>query len=123
MSYVNDICTPLIETLDHSAALPAHQLAGHAANAEFWIGEAKHCLAVIDGYQERFDRLRTGQAEYEMKRGSIFTGPPLRRGSQDHERKELRRAVGEAIERFLVRCHREGLLTDQILESSLASHN
>jgi len=56
---------PLIKTLNHSAGLPVHQLAGHAANADFWVNETIHCLAVIDGYQKRFERLRAGQAEYE----------------------------------------------------------
>src|SRR5207244_3525928 len=44
-SYLKAVCTPLIKTLDHSAALPANQLAGHAANLNFWLSETKHCLA------------------------------------------------------------------------------
>jgi hypothetical protein len=51
VSYFDGICAPLVRTLEHSACLPVHQLAGHAANLEFWVNEAKHCLAVIEGYQ------------------------------------------------------------------------
>jgi hypothetical protein len=119
--YIEHICTPLIETLSHSAGLPANQLAGHAANLDFWISEARHCLTVIDGYQERFDRLRTGQAEYEKEHDVVGMTPPLRRGAKDQKRKELRRVVCESVERFLARCHREGLLSERDLEAALAS--
>ena len=119
VSYVESISTPLIETLKHSAGLPANQLAGHAANADFWIGEAKHCLAVIDGYQDRFDRLRAAQGEYEKQTGKVAAVLPLRRGAKDHTRQEIRQEVCEAIERFLVRCHRENLLSENKLTSAL----
>jgi hypothetical protein len=121
VAYLEAICTPLIKTLNHSAALPANQLAGHAANLDFWVSEAKHCLAVIDGYQERFARLRAGQAEYERQHNVLGPGTPLRRGTKDRGRQELRRAVCEAIERFLSRCHREGLLSEEALKASLAA--
>ena len=119
--YIEAVCTPLIKTLDHSAALPANQLAGHAANLDFWLGEARHCLAVIDGYHERFERLRAGQAKYEKQKSIVDAGPPLRRGTKDQKRQELRRAVCDAIERFLSRCHREGLLSEEALRASLAA--
>lgn len=118
--YVEVICTPLIKTLNHSSGLPANQLAGHAANVDFWISEAEHCLAVIDGYQERFDRLRTGQAEYE-KLHDVASKVPLRGSSKYQKRQELRRAVCEGIERFLTRCHTEDFLTARELKARLAS--
>src|SRR5437867_496289 len=121
VAYVEDICAPLIKALNHSAGLPAHQLAGHAANVDFWISEAKHCLTVIDGYQERFGRLRAGQAEYEKQHEVVGTGSPLRRGAKDQARQELRRAVCEAIEQFLGRCHQEGLLSEKDLKAALGS--
>jgi hypothetical protein len=121
VAYVDGICAPLIKTLNHSAALPTHQLAGHAANVEFWISEAKHCLTVIDGYQVRFDRLRAGQAAYEERHEVVNTSAPIRRGTKDQARQELRRAVGEAIERFLVRSHQEGLLSDKDLKAAFGS--
>ncbi len=121
VSYVESISTPLIETLNHSAGLPANQLAGHVANLDFWIGEAKHCLAVIDGYRERFDRLRVGQAEYERQHDVVGAAPPLRRGAKEHTRQDLRGGVCDAIERFLVRCRRENLLSEKDFESALGA--
>jgi hypothetical protein len=120
-TYLKGVCTPLIKTLNHSAALPAHHLAGHAANFEFWLSEATHCLAVIDGYSERFARLRAGQARYKQEHGVAGRFRPVRRTTKDLERQVLRRAVCEAIERFLSRCHREGLLTKEPLRAFLRS--
>lgn len=117
--YLQAICRPLIETINHAAGLPANQLAGHAANWDFWVNEARHCLAVIDGYQERFHRLRAGQAEYGKQHNVVGTRPPLRRGARDQGRQELRRGVCKAIERFLSRCRRECLLSEKDLNASL----
>jgi hypothetical protein len=120
VGYLEGICTPLIKTLKHAAELPVNQLAGHAANVDFWIGETKHALMVIDGYQERFARLRTGQAEYEKQDNVAKTGP-LRRSSKSTAREKIRRELCEALERFLSRCHREGLLTEKNLQVALNS--
>jgi hypothetical protein len=117
--YLEAISRPLIETINHAAALPVNQLAGHAANLEFWVSETRHCLEVIDGYQERFARLQAGQAEYEKRHEGVANAPPLRRGSKDHSRQELRRAICEAIERFLSRCNREGLVSTKAMRASL----
>jgi len=117
VSYVESISRPLTRALEYSAALPAHQLAGHAANVDFWIGEAKHCLTIIDGYRERFDRLRAAQADYSRKHGVVAAA--LRRGTQDHTRQDLRRDVCESIERFLTRCRGANLLSETQLKSAL----
>lgn len=121
VAYVEGICAPLIETLIHSASLPVNQLAGHASNVDFWVSEAIHCLAVIDGYQKRFVRLRADQEEFEKKHSLAKTAPPLQRSAKHRQRQELRHAVCEAIKRFLARCQREGLLTQTDLKTNLAS--
>jgi hypothetical protein len=121
VSYIDGICTPLVRTLEHSAGLPVHQLAGHAANVDFWVSETKHCLAVIDGYQNRFERLRAGQAEYEKKQNVLGKTPPIQRGAKHNVRQDCRRSVCEAIEKFLTRCHREGLLSEKDLKNALDS--
>ncbi len=118
--YLAAIRLPAIKTLTHSAGLPANQLAGHAANLEFWVGEAKHCLAAIDGYWERFKRLRTRQVEYEKQHNMPVTVVSLRRGIGDADRQELRRVLLEAIEQFLSRCRREGLISTEELKAALA---
>jgi hypothetical protein len=119
ISYVEGICVPLIKTLNHSAGLPVHQLAGHAANTDFWVKEAIHCLAVIDGYQKRFERLRAGQAEYEKDHNRRSKTPPIQRGSKHNARQESRRLVCESIQKFLARCHQEGLLSEKDLKKNL----
>jgi hypothetical protein len=121
VSYIDGICAPLVKTLKHSAGLPVHQLAGHAANVDFWVNETRHCLSVIDGYQKRFERLRAGQAEYEKKHNLVSKTPPIQRGAKHNARQESRRLVCEAIERFLVRCNREGLLSEKDLKTALDS--
>jgi hypothetical protein len=101
--------------------LPAHQLAGHVANLEFWINEATHALMVIDGYQQRFKRLRAGQAAYQLKHGVASTSTPIQRSAKHLTRQELRRSITEAMERFLASCHSEGLLSAEKLRTALAS--
>jgi len=121
VSYIDGICAPLVKTLEHSAGLPVHQLAGHAANVDFWVSETKHCLAVIDGYQKRFERLRAGQAEYEKKHNFVGKTPPIQRGAKHTARQESRRLLRQAIEKFLSRCHQEGLLSEKDLKMTLHS--
>ena len=121
MSYIDGICAALVKTLKHSAGLSAKQLAGHAANVDFWVDETRHCLAVIDGYQKRFERLRAGQAEYEKKQDLVIKTTPIQRGVKHNARLASRRLVCEAIETFLARCHREGLLAEKDLKTALHS--
>ena len=121
VSYIGGICAPLVKTLEHSAGLPVHQLAGHAANVDFWVSETKHCLAVIDGYQKRFERLRAGQAEYEKRHNLVGKTPRIQRGATHTARLERRRLVCQAIEKFLNRCYQEGLLSKNELNMRLHS--
>jgi hypothetical protein len=110
MPYIEDICNPLVKVLRHTAGLPAHQLAGHAANIEFWVAEAVHRLAVIDGYHRRFDALKSAQEAYQREHGVIPDAMPLTRSTQDQDRKELRREVVESAARLLSRCVEIGVL-------------
>jgi hypothetical protein len=61
MSYSIEQAGLLARQLERFAMLEEHQLAGHVANLEFWLGEACRLLATIDGYPDRFRRLRDGQ--------------------------------------------------------------
>ncbi|RYG47861.1 hypothetical protein EON79_06195 [bacterium] len=117
MAYVENITQPLIKTLGHTAGLPIHQLAGHAANLEFWVGEVAHAFEVIDGYPQRFRKMQQSQRRYSEENGRPYGwGSPVRSGTQDHELKELRRQVAEAMVRVLSRCHKHGLIDDAELE-------
>lgn len=126
MPYIEEITEPLIHTLTHTGGLPVHQLAGHAANLEFWVGEVKHATDVIDGYQARFKNIQQGESDYaerqQMKGESINRGcrtaPPMKRGIKDHEIKDLRRRLADAMYRILTRCYKENLITEQQLDQS-----
>ena len=128
MSYLSDITEPLIKTLKHLAGLPVHQLAGHAANFDFWQGEFAHRIQAIDSYPGRFKQLKKAQTDFANEPGAgiarkeglfgdvyekkVFP-PPLRKSTQDHELKELKKNLGEAFETFAVRLRKEGLLKDE----------
>lgn len=112
---MDDICNPLIKTLERSTTLPTHQLVGHVANLDFWMDEAKHCLNVIDGYAQRFDRMKKAQQSYTE--AEKVSGMPLQRGIKDNERKELRQKVCTAANRFLERCLSEQLIEEEALQA------
>jgi hypothetical protein len=123
MAYLNDICEPLIKVLEHAAGLPRHHLAGHAANAEFWMDEVQHALHVIDDYRSRFERMREGArsapgptAGAAAKAGADTPRLPTRESTPDHVRKDLRKRVCSATERFLSRSFSEGLIDPEAVE-------
>jgi hypothetical protein len=122
MAYTIDIVKPLFDQLAKFVTLNRHQLAGHIANLDFWLGEVRHGLAVIDGYSERFERLRAAQQRHVSEHGTaVFSlhdprhtessAPPPRR-VPDGPMREVRRSLCDAVYRFLVRCHREGFITE-----------
>lgn len=120
MSYMSDVCDALTQTLTKTTTLPAHQLAGHAANIDFWVNESKHCLEVLDGYYSRFEKMRDAQKDhvrrhgtydYEVEKGEIhdadYSIKPLRPGVGEGDLKKMRHEIDQATYAFLVRCHRE----------------
>ena len=132
MAYVIDIAKALTDTLRVFTSLNAHQLAGHVANLDFWLGEVRHCLQVIDGYGDRFEQLKAAQMSHVTRKGtfqfeldddhehldSAESIPPPKRNVKDSELKELRRSVRDATYRFLVRCYNERLLEKPVLLSA-----
>src|SRR5213080_124265 len=110
MSYLSDITEPLIKTLQHLAGLPVHQLAGHAANFDFWQAEFAHRTQAIDSYQRRFKQLKKAQNDFAKEYGAgitreegLFGGVyekkvipnPLRRSTQDQELKNVKKNLEE----------------------------
>ena len=71
MAYSSELTDLLTAQLKRFASLNRHQLAGHVANLDFWLGEARHCLDVIDGYWPRFRRLKAAQAAHVAGHGTI----------------------------------------------------
>ena len=124
MAYIDDITEPLIQTLTHTSGLPLHQLAGHAANLEFWACEVKHRFDVIDGYTQRFKKMRQGertwierqqQNSHALTQGNR-TNPPLKRGIKDQELKDLRRRLTDAMYHMMERCYDEDMIDEIALD-------
>jgi hypothetical protein len=125
VSYISDIVSSLVHVLKHTRGLPRHQLAGHAANIEFWIGEACHALEVIDGYNHRFYRMRTAQIEHDREHGghavnnpagwetSPTSEKPMRPSVTDAELKEMRSQVLSAANDLLDRLVNERVLSPE----------
>jgi hypothetical protein len=60
MAYSSDVTRTLTVQITKFVTLNRHQLAGHVASLDFWIAEVRHCLGVIDGYDRRFEQMKTG---------------------------------------------------------------
>lgn len=104
MAYSSDLANLTATQLRRFAALNRHQLAGHAANLDFWLAEARHGLDVLDGYWPRFHRMKAVQADDDRPR-------PV----PDAELAEARKALGDAAYRFLLRCFHEALIDEPAL--------
>src|SRR5438045_2068513 len=64
VSFSTDLAKLVSDQLAQFVTLNRHQLAGHGANLDFWLGEVRQCLEVIDGYKKRFERMRAAQAQH-----------------------------------------------------------
>jgi len=116
MTYIEEISSALVRVLTHACDGEPQRFAGYAANAGFWIGEAKHCLDVIDGYQDRFDRLRKATMKYaseaEQDEWGHNTFGLATRSTKYSDRATAKRDVLEVSRRFLKRCEKMRLLED-----------
>ena len=95
-------------------------------NLDFWSDEVVHCLKVIDEYHTRFNRLAAGQGAYVKDHETInfALDDPCIRGPADRpkripdtQRLQARRDLCDAFYRFVVRCHRAGVLELPALRS------
>jgi hypothetical protein len=117
-NYIDQLCSALTDVLERAASGSADRLAGYAANVDFWIDEAEHCLRVIDGYEERFQRFHEAQQEVVAARGPIkwnergWRPPPPETNptSTMDDLKRARRHVVESMAKFLDRCVKERML-------------
>jgi hypothetical protein len=124
MAYSSDITNTLTVQIETFVTLNRHQLAGHVANLDFWVAEVRHCLDVIDGYNRRFEQMKTAQTKRIAEDGTMEfrlddpcctrTGasPPRRVPSAELEKS--RRHLCDATYRFLVRCFNDGLINESV---------
>ena len=131
MAYSTDITKTLTGQITKFATLNRHQLAGHVANLDFWVGEVRHCLDVIDGYNRRFKRMKIAQTKHISEHKTIEfslddpcctqtrASPPTRVSSA--ELGEARRQLCDATYQFLVRCFHDGLIDEVLLRRTCES--
>lgn len=98
--------------------MPPLLIAGYAANFQFWVDEVAHCLAAIDSYEDRFDRMCSAErASAETKSGHAPSTPfitprPISRAGRipDPLRRHVRSEVCRCFYRFACDCYRHGYL-------------
>jgi hypothetical protein len=126
MSFSENMAKVVADQLARFVTLNRHQLAGHVANLDFWIAQARHALDVIDRYEERFRRLKAAQSAYVAEHQTMTyrrTDPEIRWAADSPRRvahaalREARRSVTEATYRFLVRCCYDGLIPESRLRA------
>jgi hypothetical protein len=128
VSFSTDMAKLVADQLSRFVTLNTHQLAGQTTNLDFWLAQVRHALAVIDGYGVRFVRMEAGQQQYVAANDTILSEvgpagdeerrPPPPRRIPDRELQKARRALVEAAARFLERCRRDGLISEQQLTAS-----
>jgi hypothetical protein len=131
MAFSSDIAKLVADQLSRFVTLNRHQLAGQVANLDFWLAQARHALAVIDGYGVRFVRMHDAQEQYVVAHGTTEFAPGVdypteRKASPPHripdrELQKARRALTEAASRFLSRCRKEEFISEARLLAAYAS--
>jgi hypothetical protein len=131
MAYSNDISKTLTDQITKFVTLNRHQLAGHVANLDFWVAEVRHCLDVIDGYDRRFEKMKTAQTKHISRHETVEfslddpcciqrpVSPPRRVSGADLG--EARLNLCDATYRFLVRCFNEGLIHEDVFRRACGS--
>jgi len=117
MSYVIEQTESLVRVLERAAPLAAHRLAGYAANAEFWASEVCRCRELLDGYFDRYRRMKQGTEDY-LRQHPIDprqsdSDTRTTRSTKDAEIREMRRRLDDAARRFFGRLHEAGLLSNE----------
>jgi hypothetical protein len=130
MSFSTDMAKLVTDQLSRFVTLRPHQLAGQAANLDFWLAQVRHALGGIDGYGVRFVRMEGEQQQYVAAHDTRLSEvgpagveermPPSPRRIPDRELRQARRALVEAVARFLERCRAEGLVADAVVSAALA---
>lgn len=131
MSFSTDIAESVANQLARFVTLNRHQLAGQAANLDFWLDQVRNALAAIDGYGVRFVRMTAAQEQYtathettEFAFGADHhigarAAPPRR--VPERELQKARRALVEAAAAFLHRCRDDDLISDAQLGEALGA--
>jgi hypothetical protein len=126
MSFSVNMAKVVTDQLARFVTLNRHQLAGHVANLDFWVAQARHALAVIDGYQDRFRRLKVAQDKYVAAHEitipsrldpDIKGRPASPSRVPDASLREARRSLVDATYGFLLRLYRDRLISESQLRN------
>lgn len=130
MSFSTAMAKLVEDQLSRFVTLRPHQLAGQAANLDFWLAQVRHALECLDGYGVRFVRMEGGQQQYVTSHNTKLSEvgpagteehrPPLPRRIPDRELRQARRALVEAATQFLKRCQKEGFVSESLVSAALA---
>ena len=104
MSYAIEIAQALAKVLRHAVDCPDAKFAGYAGNRKFWVGETRHCLEVIDGYDDRFIRMRQTSSAFQAGAGHRRTARLMTPSTDTDELTLLRQTIASDLRRFLKRC-------------------
>ena len=104
MSYAIELGVALVRVLKHACDGSEEYFAGFAANRDFWIGEARHCLDVINGYDERFEKMKRAPRELVTHKCDWPTIPITKRSTRAEDLVAMRRTILEEMRRYLRRC-------------------
>jgi hypothetical protein len=130
MAFSSDIAKLVSDQLVRFVSLNRHQLAGQVANLDFWLAQVRNALDVLDGYQKRFDKMRSGQEQYVAAHGTkVFdpkndlypekpSSPSPPRRVPDDELREARKTLCESAYQFLVRCCNERFIPESELRAA-----
>ncbi len=137
MAYTTEVAGVLAETLERFATLNRHELAGHAANLDFWLGEVSHCLQLMEQYHKRFEAQKAAQMKYAAEHETTLydlDDPDFGLGDwctdrsasapkriPDSDLKESRRALRNAAYHLLLRCYKEDFIDEARLRQAADS--
>ena len=106
MSYAIEIGVALVNVLKHACDGSNEYFAGYAANRRFWVAEARHCLDVITGYDERFQRMTEASKAFRGPKFDWPTIPIERRSTRSTDLSAMRQTLLDSMRRFLARCQK-----------------
>jgi hypothetical protein len=129
MPYLESQTVALVQVLDHATDLKAHRLAGYVANLDFWLGEIKHTMSNIDGYGQRFQRMRQATASFiathpgqhgqAPRDGYVYDADSrTTKVVKDKVLLELRSILQQSTARFIRRCLNAGLIDLDCVEDA-----
>lgn len=123
----------LSQTFARMAQLPAHRLAGHAANWDFWKQELDRCINALVTYPERMRRVKEATNNYLKEKPVVEPSIPMEMDHihglkpdtrtvsaiRDSDLEAAKRELMASASRFIEAGFQESLVTEDQAESFL----